>query len=78
MPKLPELKPKQIEQILHRAGFLLDHQKGSHRTYLNPETNKYTTIAFHPGTIPKGTLRAIISQTGLSPEEFLNLHRKNK
>jgi predicted RNA binding protein YcfA (HicA-like mRNA interferase family) len=27
----------------------------------------------HPGDLPRGTLRAIIRQTGLSIEEFLQL-----
>jgi len=28
-------------------------------------------VACHPGDIPRGTLRAIIAQTGLTIEEFL-------
>lgn len=71
MSKLSQLKPRQVEKIIRKAGFLLDTQKGSHRTYYNPKTNKHTTISFHPGTIPQGTLRAIINQTGLTIEAFL-------
>jgi predicted RNA binding protein YcfA (HicA-like mRNA interferase family) len=28
-------------------------------------------VACHPGDIPRGTLRAIIAQTGLTAEKFL-------
>lgn len=76
MPKLPILRPREAERILFRAGFLLDTQKGAHRTYYNSKTDKHTTIAFHPGTMPKGTLRAIINQSGMSVEEFLSYRKK--
>ena len=78
MSKLPSLKPREVEKILFKAGFLLDTQKGSHRTYYNFKTKKHATVAFHPGTIPMGTLRAIIKQTGMEIQEFLSLKRKKK
>lgn len=31
----------------------------------------YTTIPNHPGDVPEGTLRAILKQAGVTPEEFL-------
>ena len=61
MNKLPNLKPREAERILLKAGFILDTQRGSHRTYYNSQTDKHVTVAFHPGTIPKGTLRGIIN-----------------
>ena len=78
MGNLPNLKPREIERILLRAGFGFDTKRGSHRTYYNPETDCHATIAFHPGTIPQGTLRGIIKQTGMGVEEFLLLRRKRK
>lgn len=32
-----------------------------------------TTVPMHPGDLPHGTLRAILSQTGVTVEEFLEL-----
>lgn len=39
--------------------------------WYNPRTDRYTTIPSHPGDMPEGTLRAILKQAGISPEEFL-------
>ena len=39
--------------------------------WYNPETDRYTTIPNHPGDMPEGTLRAILKQAGVKPEEFL-------
>lgn len=78
MAKLPSLRAREVEKILFRAGFLKDTTKGAHRTYYNPETDKHTTISFHKGNIPKGTLRAIINQTGMAVDEFLSYRRKKR
>jgi len=32
---------------------------------------RYTTIPNHPGDMPDGTLRAILKQAGIAPDEFL-------
>lgn len=76
MSNLPNLKPREIEKILLKAGFLVDTTKSAHRTYKHPKTHTYTTVSFHPGTIPQGTLRAIIKQAGMSSDEFLSFRRK--
>lgn len=78
MSKLPNLKPREVAELLFRAGFIEDTTKGAHRTYRHPTKGKYTTVSFHPGTIPKGTFRAIIRQTGMTPEEFLSYRKKKK
>jgi predicted RNA binding protein YcfA (HicA-like mRNA interferase family) len=46
------------------------HSKGSHEIWVNPRTNQATVIPHHPGDIPKGTLRAILKQLGISLDEF--------
>jgi len=73
MAKVPVLRPREIEHILRRAGFVIDTKVGSHRTYYNPETKRHTTVAFHPGTVPRPTLKAIINQSGMTVDEFLKL-----
>ena len=53
-------------------GFAFDGQAaGSHEIWFNSRTNRYTTIPNHPGDIPEGTLRAILRQARISPDEFL-------
>jgi predicted RNA binding protein YcfA (HicA-like mRNA interferase family) len=72
MTKLPSLTPIQVIRKLKTAGFVFDRQaKGSHEIWYNPSTRKRVIIPNHPGKdIPKQTLRSIISQSGLSVDDF--------
>ena len=59
---------------LKKAGFEFDrYAKGSHEIWKNIETGQRTTIPNHPGSIPEGTLRAIIKQAGINVDKFLML-----
>ena len=75
MTRLPSFKASEIIHKLRKAGFVFDrHAKGSHEIWYNPKTHRRTVVPNHPGKdIPKGTLRAIINQAGLSVEELTNL-----
>ncbi len=72
MTRLPALTYSQVVKRLRTAGFVFDRQaKGSHEIWYNPQTHRRTTIPHHPGTLPIGTLRAIIDQAGMTVDEFL-------
>ena len=72
--RLPSMTARDVIKKLKRAGFVFDRQaKGSHEIYYNPKTKRRVTVPNHPGDLPKGTLRAIIKQSGLTVEEFLKL-----
>ena len=74
MGTLAGFKYIEIVRKLKKAGFEFDrHAKGSHEIWWNPSSRARTTIPNHPRDIPEGTLRAILKQAGISPEEFLNL-----
>lgn len=74
MGRLAGFRYRDIEAKLRKAGFVFDRQaKGSHEIWWNPVTRKRTTLVNHPGTLPEGTVRAIIRETGLTIEEFLGL-----
>jgi predicted RNA binding protein YcfA (HicA-like mRNA interferase family) len=75
MTKLPAFTAREVIKKLKKAGFVFDRQaKGSHEIWYNPTTKRRTTIPNHPGVdIPKGTLKAIIKEAGLTEEEFLAL-----
>ncbi|WP_353737541.1 MULTISPECIES: type II toxin-antitoxin system HicA family toxin [unclassified Microcystis] len=61
-----------IIKRLKKLGFVLDRQAaGSQEIWYNPETENYTTISNHSGDLPEGTVRAILKQTGISPDDFL-------
>jgi len=75
MTSVPSLKSSDIIRKLRKAGFIFDrHAKGSHEIWFNPKTHRRTVVPNHPGKdTPKGTLRAIVQQSGLTIKEFISL-----
>lgn len=72
MGRLAGFRYRQIVAKLSSLGFRLDRQAaGSHEIWFNPSTGLYTTIPNHPGELPEGTLRAVLRQAGVMPDEFL-------
>lgn len=72
MGRLAGFKYREIVRRLKQMGFQFDrHAAGSHEIWFTPLTKRYTTIPNHPGDMPEGTLRAILSQAGITPSEFL-------
>ena len=75
MGRLAGFRYLRIVKRLKKLGFVFDRQAaGSHEIWYNELTGLYTTIPNHPGDMPEGTLRAILKQAGISPDDFL----KNK
>ncbi len=73
MPKLPVLSGIDVVKALKKLGYKLDHQTGSHLILRqNKEPFRRITIPNHK-EIAKGTLRAIIRQTGLTRDEFFKI-----
>ena len=72
MGRLAGFRYREIIKRLKKLGFIFDrHAAGSHEIWYNPTTNKYTTIPNHAGDIPEGTLRAILKQADVTPDQFL-------
>ena len=69
--ELPVLKPKQVVAALEKTGFEIRRQTGSHVIMYKSGIRHPISIPQHHGDLPKGTLRAIIRQTGLTVDEFL-------
>lgn len=75
MSQLPVVSGHDIIRALEKAGYTIDRQKGSHVIL------RETSSPFRRVTVPnhkevaKGTLRAVIRQTGLTVEQFANLLR---
>lgn len=73
MGRLAGFKYRKIVKKLKKIGFEFDRQAaGSHEIWYNPSNNRSTTIPNHPGDMPEGTLRAILRQGDVTPDEFLN------
>lgn len=74
---MTKLSPQSYNDLVKKIkiiGFVFDrHAKGSHEIWYNPINKRRTTIPNHPGDLKTGTLRGILHQIGLSPEEFNEL-----
>jgi predicted RNA binding protein YcfA (HicA-like mRNA interferase family) len=72
MGRLAGFRYREIVKRLKELGFEFHRQAaGSHEIWFNSATDRYTTIPNHPGDMPEGTLRAILKQSGVEPETFL-------
>jgi len=73
MGRLSGFKYREIVSLLKKFGFEFYRQAaGSHEIWYNPITNKFTTIPNHTGDLPEGTLKAILKQADINPDDFLN------
>ena len=73
MPKLPPSRPEHLIRVARKLGFVKDRQKGSHAVYRRESDRRQVVIPMHKGDLKIGTLRGIISDLGISIEEFLKL-----
>jgi predicted RNA binding protein YcfA (HicA-like mRNA interferase family) len=74
--KLPSgLSGRQVRRALELAGFTFRRQTGSHMVLRRDEPYARIVVPDHKEIRP-GTLRRIISDTGLTIDEFLRLLRR--
>lgn len=72
--RLPSVSAKDIVRALERGGFEIRRMSGSHCRLIHvSDPSRKTTVPFHTGDMPRGTLRDIIKQSGFTMEEFLKL-----
>ena len=72
-PRLPSVTARQVVRVLEATGFERIRQSGSHATFRHPD-GRWTIVAVHPGkTIPRGILRKILRDVGLTVEQFIAL-----
>ena len=62
-------RPRDVERVAMRLGFILSHQKESHRIYRHPNGRR-VVIPFHPGDVKTGLLRGIIEDMGITVERY--------
>lgn len=73
MSKLPRnVKPQRLIKFLLRIGFREVKAKGNHVRLVHGD-GRWTQVAMHPGPIPIGTLRKIVSQAELTDSDVSNL-----
>lgn len=73
MARLPRLTSREIIAVLHRAGFFLARQSGSHIIYKNA-AGRRVTVPFHSSKVlhPK-VLKNIMQDAGICPQDLENL-----
>lgn len=71
MSKLPVVSGKQVVKVLQKIGYYFRDQKGSHIHLRHP--NKIPLTIPNHKEIAKGTLRTILSDAGITTEEFIKL-----
>ena len=73
MPLRP-LPFREVKRKLEAAGFAEVSSKGSHVKFAKKTPQgTYTTVVPHHREIPAGTLRSILRQAGIDPDEFERL-----
>lgn len=72
MSRLSAISGKECVKALQRAGFQPKRQAGSHIILRRDIPFSQVVVPDH-SQLDKGTLRAIIRQTGLSIDEFIRL-----
>ena len=73
MSRLPVLKPREAIAALKKAGFTVDHQTGSHIILHKPFHPLIVTVPYHSRDLKRGTLKAILTQAGLTTDDLLRL-----
>ena len=74
MGRLSGFRYREVVRRLRAFGFEFDRQAaGSHEIWFSPVSRRYTTVPNHSGDIPEGTLRAILRQAGIDPQEFVEV-----
>ena len=73
MPKIPVVSGREVIKALSKVGYDVDHQTGSHVILRQRESpHRRVTVPNHK-EIAKGTLKAILEETGLTLDEFMAL-----
>jgi predicted RNA binding protein YcfA (HicA-like mRNA interferase family) len=72
MSKLVPISHRELARKLRRAGFV-EIRTSRHPVYYLAEMNLTIPVPRHPGDVPKGTLRTIIRELGISVDQFHEL-----
>jgi len=72
MTRLPRVSGRECVSALTRVGFVVKRQHGSHIILRRDSPFAQVVVPDH-SELDTGTLRAILRQAGISPDEFLQL-----
>jgi len=72
MSKLPRISGRECIKALQKVGFLFTRQEGSHIILRRQQPFAQLVVPNHK-ELDRGTLRAIIRQSGLTVDQFTQL-----
>jgi predicted RNA binding protein YcfA (HicA-like mRNA interferase family) len=72
MSKLPQVSGPELVRALEKLGFSVRRQHGSHIIMRRDDPYAQTVVPNHR-QIDRGTLRAILRQIGITPEDLTSL-----
>src|SRR6516162_1703928 len=73
MNGLPVVRPRELIRALERVGFVVHHIRGTHYYLRHPaKPGLLVTVPYHNRDLKRGTLRSILRQAGITPEELRN------
>jgi predicted RNA binding protein YcfA (HicA-like mRNA interferase family) len=72
MSRLPVISGRDLVKALAQIGFSFDRQKGSHMMLFRAEPPTTISVPDHR-ELDRGTLRAIIRQAGITPDQLNQL-----
>jgi predicted RNA binding protein YcfA (HicA-like mRNA interferase family) len=73
MPPVPSIRGERVVRALEKAGFAVARIAGSHHVMRHPDGRGTTVPVHHGRDVAKGTLRGILSDTGMTIEELQRL-----
>ncbi len=72
MGRLAGFKYREVARKLRTFGFVFDRAgPGSHEIWRHALTGRKVTLPHHARDMAEGTLRAILREAGINPDEFL-------
>ncbi|MCH7885427.1 MAG: type II toxin-antitoxin system HicA family toxin [Planctomycetes bacterium] len=72
MSKLPVISGQQLVKALGKVGFQIDRRKGSHMMLYRADPPTTLSVPDHR-ELDRGTLRSLLRQAGVSPEDFVRM-----
>jgi len=77
LPRIAPIDPYKLIKLLNKLGFKPIRQRGSHVILIN-EQGIRIVVPVHPGKkLKPGLIRVIITEAGLTREEYFNLLEKD-
>lgn len=72
MTRLPVVSGRELVRALAKLGFIMDRQKGSHLILFRADPPTTLSVPDHR-ELDRGTLRSLLRQAGISPDELTRL-----